>query len=94
MSAIRTLLLSLVLISPMALAATPPSEAPATPASRAGVVSPESYLVFVDPITGYMFVKTPVGWKFRGVLPADRMEHLPAGTYTRLIAPVSVGIGS
>jgi hypothetical protein len=94
MSQLRAMVLALALVSPLAMAANSPVDAPAGPAAKAGVVRPENYLVFVDPATGFMFVKTPVGWKFRGQLPADRLESLPAGTFTRLIAPVSIGVGS
>ena len=65
-----------------------------TAATRPNATVPGNFSGFVDPATGFTFVKTPAGWKFRGQLPAERLDSLPAGTYTRLIAPVSVGTGS
>jgi len=76
------------LLLPFAALAASPQPATATPVPAH--VSPDSYHVFVDLPTGYMFVKTPFGWKFRGQLPADRFSQLPVGTYVSLVPSAQV----
>jgi hypothetical protein len=43
--------------------------------------------MFVDPPTGFVFVKMPQGWKFVGQLDAQAMRALPAGVHTSLLTP-------
>lgn len=43
------------------------------------------YTVFVDPPTGFVFVKLPAGWKFVGKVEAGDMAQLPAGVVTALL---------
>lgn len=92
-----TLTLAVATAAPAAsLAADDQGAAPVTVASQQPGAAQRvpQFSVFVDPATGYAFVRTPRGWTFRGQLSTEQLEHLPAGTYTRLIAPVSVGTGS
>jgi len=41
--------------------------------------------LFVDPPTGFVFVKMPGGWKFVGQLDAQSLSKLPAGVHTALL---------
>lgn len=43
------------------------------------------FTVFVDPPTGFVFVKLPAGWKFVGTVDADDVRQLPAGVVTDLL---------
>ncbi len=45
----------------------------------------QDFAVFVDPPTGFVFVKMPTGWKFVGKVEQDTMASLPAGVYTSLL---------
>ena len=57
------------------------------------------YTVFVDPPTGFVFVKLPQGWKFAGRVAPGDVAKLPSGIVTallkedaaRLAAGISVG---
>ena len=88
MTTLRTLaLLALALIpSGVHAAVTTPASMPTirpgfmpvatiTPARA----NPDSYLFNIDPPPGYVFVKTPMGWKVKDRLPVERMASLPAG---------------
>jgi hypothetical protein len=43
------------------------------------------YTVFVDPPTGFVFVRLPEGWKFVGKVESAQVQRLPAGVVTALL---------
>ena len=43
------------------------------------------YTVFLDPPTGFVFVKLPGGWKFAGKVEVKDVAKLPAGVVTALL---------
>ena len=47
----------------------------------------KNFDVFVDPPTGFVFVKLPAGWKFVGKLEPSEVKSLPDTVITSLLAP-------
>ena len=45
----------------------------------------QDFAVFVDPPTGFVFVKMPAGWKFIGKVEPDTVASLPASVITSLL---------
>jgi hypothetical protein len=43
------------------------------------------YTVFLDPSTGFVFVKLPTGWKFVGRVEPQDVARAPAGVVTALL---------
>ncbi|MBU6260081.1 MAG: hypothetical protein KGL18_17870 [Burkholderiales bacterium] len=72
---------ALLALSLSALCALAPTSARADPVPK--VVA--DYTVFLDPPTGYVFVKLPAGWKFVGQVGTRDMARLPAGVVTSLL---------
>lgn len=53
-------------------------------ADRTAKVLPD-FTVFLDPPTGFVFVKLPRGWKFVGKVDAVDAARLPQGVVTALL---------
>ena len=56
---------------------------PVDPAPRPLVVA--DYTVFLDPPTGFVFVKLPQGWKFAGTVEAVDLRRVPNHVVTTLL---------
>jgi hypothetical protein len=54
---------------------------------RALVVA--DYTVFLDPPTGFVFVRLPKGWKFVGAVETVDLGRLPANVVTTLLTTSS-----
>lgn len=61
--------------------------APPVLAQQAGdaAVTVKDYDVFVDPPTGFVFVKLPEGWKFAGKVDPAALDRLPPTVLTWLL---------
>lgn len=55
-------------------------------AETATTVPVADYTVFVDPPTGFVFVKLPQGWKFAGRVAPEDVARLPPTIVTALLA--------
>lgn len=53
-------------------------------AEKVSKVLPD-YTVFLDPPTGFVFVKLPGGWKFVGKVEAKDIAQVPASVVTALL---------
>ena len=53
-------------------------------AEKVAKVVPD-YTVFLDPPTGFVFVKLPAGWRFVGKVEAKDIAQVPASVVTALL---------
>ena len=76
----KTKLLALIAAAVLALPAVaqPTADEP---------IKVQDFAVFVDPPTGFVFVKMPAGWKFVGKVEQDTIASLPASVITSLLPP-------
>ncbi|MFM2067435.1 MAG: hypothetical protein RLZZ584_2344 [Pseudomonadota bacterium] len=70
-----------------AVGAATPVASHAEPVAR---IVPD-YAVFVDPPTGFVFVKLPAGWKFVGKVEAGELARLPSSVVTALLEDCTGG---
>lgn len=59
--------------------------APVLSQARTHEAIPPDYSVFLDPPTGFVFVKLPAGWKFVGKVDASDVTKLPANVLTSVL---------
>ncbi len=78
----RKILTAAAFAASLAFAAAAPAQAETTADSGIAVAD---YTVFVDPPTGFVFVKLPQGWKFAGQVDEAATARLPAGVMTALL---------
>ncbi len=52
---------------------------------------PPDYSVFLDPPTGFVFVKLPAGWKFVGKVDASDAAKIPSTVLTSVLGIVASG---
>ncbi len=79
----RKILTAAAFAASLLFAAAAPAHAEATTESSGIAVA--DYTVFVDPPTGFVFVKLPQGWKFAGQVDEAAMARLPSGVVTALL---------
>jgi hypothetical protein len=60
--------------------------APAVSQAERVAIAVADYTVFVDPPTGFVFVKLPAGWKFVGKIEAADIAKLPGQVVTALLS--------
>lgn len=73
---------ALIIATLAAAAFTAPVATAAEPQSGIPVAD---YTVFVDPPTGFVFVKLPAGWRFAGKVSESDLARLPGGVVTALL---------
>ena len=70
----------------LAIAAAAAFLAGAAAHAQTGAPTPRpDYTVFVDPPTGFVFVKLPQGWRFAGRIDAKDVGRLPPWVATALL---------
>jgi hypothetical protein len=52
------------------------------------------YTVFLDPPTGFVFVKLPIGWKFVGKVDAADVARVPRHVVTALLVDADENVAS
>jgi hypothetical protein len=52
------------------------------------------YTVFLDPPTGFVFVKLPVGWKFVGKVDSKDVARAPASVVTAMLVDADESVAA
>jgi hypothetical protein len=79
-----TRLLTLGVVLSVAIGGAVLAQAPAAEPPQRGLVVAD-YTVFLDPPTGFVFVKLPQGWKFVGAVERVDLGRLPGNVVTTLL---------
>ncbi len=74
-----------MLLSLLAFAIRPALAQPDAPSPEQVPVPVANLTVFVDPPTGFVFVKLPSGWKFVGTVDRATLDQLPRHVATSLL---------
>jgi hypothetical protein len=81
------LAIAILLVFSLGCAATGAARAQSTAQADSRQIAVRDYTVFVDPPTGFVFVKLPQGWKFAGAIDPADVAQVSDNVVTALLKP-------